>query len=276
MVSMVTVATFTSVINQLLPEPHAGLLAGILFGTKATLSKDFLEALTITGTLHIIALSGMNISILAGLSITTLLRFVSRRVASLLTMLIIIGFVWFVGVSPSVVRAAIMGSITLLAIVLGRQTWSLFTYCLTIGVMLLVKPDWIGNLSFQLSALSTLGIILFGGKNTEKPVDGKQKLFSFLYSLFEDDLTITLSAQVFTIPLILLTFRRISLVSPLTNILIGWTIAPVTAIGMATAILGWIFLPLGYVFGWVSWVLLEYLILVVRWTAIIPFSSLGW
>src|SRR5450759_2989190 len=113
---MVTVATFTSVINQVLPEPHAGLLAGILLGTKNTLSKDFLAALTTTGTLHIIALSGMNISILADLSITTFLRVVSRRVASLLTILIIIGFVWFVGVSPSVIRAAIMGCLTLFAV----------------------------------------------------------------------------------------------------------------------------------------------------------------
>jgi competence protein ComEC len=268
---MISVATFTSVINQVLPEPHAGLLAGILFGTRATLSKDFLEALTITGTLHIIALSGMNISILAGLSITTLLRFVSRRVASLLTVLIIIGFVWFVGVSPSVVRAAIMGSLTLLAVVSGRQTWSIFTYGLTIGVMLCIKPDWIGDLSFQLSALSTLGIILFGGKSA---IASKNR--NLLKLLFEDDLRVTLSAQVFTIPLILLTFRRISLVSPLTNILIGWTIAPLTAIGMVTAILGWIWLPLGYVFGWVNWVFLEYLILMVRWTAKLPFSSLGW
>ncbi|MCX6794174.1 MAG: ComEC/Rec2 family competence protein [Candidatus Gottesmanbacteria bacterium] len=269
---MVTVATFTSVINQILPEPHAGLLAGILFGTKAMLSKDFLEALTITGTLHIIALSGMNISILAGLSTTTLLRFVSRRVASLITVLIIIGFVWFVGVTPSVVRAAIMGSLTLLAIVLGRQTWSLLTYCFTIAIMLCIKPDWIGELSFQLSALSTLGIILFVNKSAGVALKGR----NLLQSLFEDDLRVTLSAQVFTIPLILFTFHRISLVSPLTNILIGWTIAPVTAIGMVTAIAGWIFLPLGYILGWVNWVLLEYLILVVQWTAKLPFSSVSY
>lgn len=258
---MVTVATFTSVINQVLPEPHAGLLAGMLFGTKATLSKDFLDALTKTGTLHIVALSGMNISILADICATTFLRVTSRRVASLATVLIIIGFVWFVGVSASVVRAAIMGSLALLAVMTGRPTWSLFSFILTVGSMLLVKPSWIGDLSFQLSALATLGIILFGKK--QKNVIG-------------DTLQTTLSAQVFTIPLILFTFRRISLVSPLTNVLIGWVIAPLTGIGMALAFLGWIWLPIGYVFGWVSWVLLEYLILMVNWTAKLPFSSLGW
>jgi competence protein ComEC len=133
--------------------------------------------------------------------------------------------------------------------------------------MLLVKPDWIGNLSFQLSALSTLGIILFAGKS---PSSSK----NFVTSLVEDSLRVTLAAQAFTIPLILFVFRRISLVSPLTNILIG-VIAPVTAIGMVLAILELVWLPLGYVFGWVSWVFLEYLILMVQWTATLPFSSLG-
>ena len=157
---MITVATFISVINQILPKSHAGLLAGILFGTKATLFVDLVNALTITSTLHIVALSGMNISILAGLSITSLLLFVSRRVASLLTILIIIGFVWFVGVSTSVLRTAIMGYITLLVIALGQQTWSLLTYGVTIAVMLLIQPSWIASLSFLLSALATLGIIV--------------------------------------------------------------------------------------------------------------------
>lgn len=271
------VATFTSIINQLLPEPHAGLLAGILFGTKATLSRDLLAALTTTGTLHIIALSGMNISILAGLTSTILLRFVSRRVTSLLTVLIIIGFVWFVGVSPSVIRAAIMGSLTLLSVVLGRQNWTILTYCLTITVMLLIKPDWIGELSFQLSALSTLGIILFGGKRVSpsKTSSSISHLSNLGKNFVNDSLRVTLAAQVFTIPLVLVTFHRLSLISPLTNILIGWIIAPVTAIGMAAAILGLIWIPLGSVFGWVSWLLLEYMILVIEWTAKIPFSSLG-
>ena len=85
---MIAVADFTSVINQVLPEPHAGLLNGIIFGTKASLSRDFLQALITTGTLHIVALSGMNISILVGAMQGTLLRVASRRVTHLLTILL--------------------------------------------------------------------------------------------------------------------------------------------------------------------------------------------
>ncbi|MBI5449487.1 ComEC/Rec2 family competence protein, partial [Candidatus Gottesmanbacteria bacterium] len=217
---MVTIATFTALINQLLPEPHAGLLAGILFGAKAALSKELVAGLTTTGTLHIVALSGMNITILAGLVNMTLLRFIKRRVASLVTIMLIVGFIFFVGPSPSIIRAGIMGAISLLAIVSGRQTWGLLSWMLAISTMILLNPSWITDLSFQLSALATLGMILFGGKiaSPEVPQDS---LFLF-WNIVEDNLRLTLSAQVFTIPLIFLHFHRISLISPITNLLIGW------------------------------------------------------
>jgi competence protein ComEC len=300
---MVSVDTFTTIVNQLLPEPHAGLLAGILFGTKATLSKDFIDSLTKTGTLHIVALSGMNITILGSLIDVALLRFVSRRIASLLTVLIIIGFVWFVGAQASIVRAAIMGCLALLATIFGRQTWSLLAFILTVGIMLLFNPAWLFELSFQLSALATLGIILFGktaqvaNKNLDPPsvssshapsarslresevgqnfVGSPWFLVYGAYSLIKDDLRITLAAQVFTIPLIFFTFHRISLISPLTNILIGFIIPPLTGLGLATAVLGWIFLPLGQIIAWVCWLMLQYLFLAINWTAKIPLASIG-
>lgn len=257
-----TVATFTAILNQLLPEPHAGLLNGILFGTKATIPKDFMDALIATGTLHIVALSGMNITILESLIAGTLLPLVGRRIASALTILLIIGFIWFVGFSPSVIRAGIMGSMALIAIIFGRQKWSLFFFILTCAIMLLVHPAWITDLSFQLSAGATLGIILFGPKHQS--------------NVLMENLRVTLAAQTFTIPLIFFTFRRISLISPLTNVLIGWIIQPLTALGLVVAVLGWIFLPLGQIFAWAAWVCLAYVILVIEWTAKIPFSSLVW
>jgi competence protein ComEC len=273
---MISVATFTSVINQLLPEPHAGLLNGILFGTKATLSKELMDALVKTGTLHIVALSGMNITILESLIGSTLLPFIGKRHAAVATILLIIGFIWFVGPSASVIRAGIMGTLALLATIFGKQKWGLFFFGCTAAVMLLAHPAWIGNLSFQLSAGATLGLILFG----KKIIDKKESVFlrSKIYdlrSLIEDALRITLAAQVFTIPLIFFTFRRISLISPLTNVLIGWLIQPLTALGLVTAILGWVSLPLGQVAAWAAWVFLQYLITVIEWTAKIPFSSLG-
>lgn len=255
-----TVQTLTSVINQLLPEPHAGLLSGLLFGTKASLSRELYDALVKSGTLHIVALSGMNISIVAGIIGKAFMRFMSRRVASLLTILGITVFVWFVGPSASVVRAAIMGSISLLAVVAGRQYWSMFSWALAVSTMVLINIQWLFDISFQLSALATLGIILFG--KTEK-------------NLLLSDLRLTLAAQVFTIPLILFHFHRISLISPVSNVLIGWLIAPLTILGWLTVFAGFIWLPLGQMLAWVDWTLLQYLFTVVDITSKLPLASLG-
>ena len=275
--TMFSVAACTYVLNRLLPEPHAGLLGGILFGTKAAISKELYDALVTTGTLHIVALSGMNITILESLVAATLLPVLGRRAAGVVTILVIISFVWFVGPSASVVRAAVMGSMALLAVVFGKQTWSIFSFLLTAGVMLLFKPAWIGDLSFQLSALATLGIILFGPTQVEimPSVQPKTSGVHLFRTVMLEDLSLTLAAQVFTVPLILYTFHRISLVSPLTNILIGWLIQPLTALGLFTVIIGLVWLPLAQPLAWVAWVFLEYLILAIELTAKIPFASLG-
>lgn len=307
---MFTVQTLTSILNQSLPEPHAGLLAGLLFGTKTTLSSEFYDALIRSGTLHIIALSGMNIGIVGSMIGKSLRLIVSRRIASLLTIGGILFFVWFVGPSPSIVRAAIMGSISLFAVVSGRQYWPLLSWILAVSVMILLNIQWLFDISFQLSALATLGIILFGSNRgaevsrqrgilaatsttTTQQRNGTissssiSRVFNapqnahphpiifFLWTLIADNLRLTLAAQVFTIPLILMRFGRISLISPISNLLIGWLIGPLTVLGWITVALGWIWLPFSRLIAWVDWALLSYLLWVVKWTANIPFASLG-
>lgn len=279
-----TVADVISIINSLLPEPHAGLLAGMLFGVKAAIAPDLYEALVRTGTLHIVALSGMNITIFISLTNVLLLRLVGRRVASLCTIVLICWFVLFVGPSASVIRAAIMGTITLLAVVFGRQYWAFWSWVIAAGVMLAINPGWIGDLSFQLSVMATLGIILFGKKAQQQPKvpqeTKKMSRFIRILRLGEavvgDDLRITLAAQVFTIPLIFFAFHRISLISPLSNLLIGFVVAPLTGVGLFMVSVGLVFLPLAQVIAWVVWVPLAYILLVVTTLSRIPFASLGW
>lgn len=264
---MPTLAPFADIINRVLPEPHAGLLAGILFGVKSSITPALYDALVVTGTLHIAALSGMNITILTKLFFGAFNPFLPRLVCSILTTLVIAGFVLFVGSSPSIIRAAMMGSITLLAPLTGRISTALITWGITIASMVVFDISLLGNLSFQLSALASLGMILFG-KKTEY---GKGVL-----GFIQEELTTTLSAQVLTIPLILFTFGRISLISPLTNILIGWTIPIITVLGFGVSLLGWIWLPIGQCVAWFTWVFLEWLIQSVMLTSRIPFASIGW
>ena len=288
---MISVSDFTSVINQLLPEPHAGLLSGILFGTKMSIDPLLKQALVSTGTLHIIALSGMNITILTNIVTLSLLWIFPRRIATVATIAVIIGFIFFVGPSASIIRAALMGGITLIGILFGKNAWAFWSWGVAVILMLVAKPVWITDLSFQLSVLASLGMILFGGQKTEnrkqKAENGEQVTMSmrqkteslYVYRSFvrlmENDLRTTLAAQTLTIPLLLFTFGRLSFISPLTNVLIVWTLPVITVLGFFVAIGGFFFLPLGQFFAWISWIFLEYIIQAVMWTSRIPGASVG-
>jgi competence protein ComEC len=170
--------------------------------------------------------------------------------------------------------------------------------------MLLLNPLWITDLSFQLSVLATLGILLFAKSGQRVPAvtdrtgirqekesvsaSGKlaeqetpsglsvvRTLLAAGYSCIESDLRVTLAAQVFTIPVILFRFQRISLISPLTNILIGWLIAPITALGIVMVIAGLLFLPLAHIVGVFIWLGLEFMIQIITVTSNIPFGSIS-
>lgn len=285
---MISVLDVSRVIQQTLPEPHAGLLAGMLFGTKQALSVELRNALQITGTLHIVALSGMNITILVNLFFRLFLFLVPRVYASVATVFVIGLFVWFVGPSPSVVRAAIMGSITVLAPLTGRISVALVTWGIASISMLVVRPEWIRDLSYQLSVLASFGMIVFGKHamsyhmwdvlESETSTERYNNLYRFFMRvryMIHTELVTTLSAQVFTVPLIFFTFGRVSLISPLTNLLIGWTIPISTVLGLALCFVGMLSVPLAYPIAWVTWVFLDILISIVMGTSVIPFASIG-
>ncbi len=262
---------FIGVINSLLPEPHASLLNGILFGIKVSMPRNFYNALIATGVLHIIALSGVNISILTTLTAKTTL-FMGRKASSILTICLIVLFVQFVGPSPSIIRAAMMGSLSLLAVYFGRRDWGLLSLFLVCGIMLLLDFSLIKNLSFQLSFAATFGIILANRRVERQYSNGL--LDKAIYWL-KENLKLTLSAQLFTVPIIFINFHRISLISPVTNILLEWVIQPIMVLGFITSLIGTIWLPLGMVFSWIVWVPLTYLIVVVETLAKIPGASIN-
>lgn len=289
---MLSVSTFTSIINQVLPEPHAGLLSGILFGVKATLDPTLYDALIKTGTLHIVALSGMNITLLTGIVNISILQVLPRRIAAIATVAVIVGFILFVGPSASIIRAGIMGGIGCMTLLFGRRAWALWSWAVAVILMLAVKPLWITDLSFQLSVLASLGMIVFGSQRIDVgswTVDGGNKILdvrdqtpeirnwslscvSFLYNGLHE----TLAAQSLTIPLLLFTFGRLSLISPVTNVLIVWTLPIIMVLGFFVCIFGYFFFPFGQVFAWGSWVFLEYIIRIIEWSARIPFANIEW
>lgn len=279
-------------IGSHLPEPEAGLLSGMVLGTKQALPDDLITDLTTTGTLHIVALSGTNITIIVTLVAGTLRSLFSKQIASLLTILALIWFVFFVGASPSVVRAAVMGILSLLAVIAGRQAAALWLLFLAAAGMIAVNREIVTDLSFQLSVAATSGLILFapGGKPMGKTVSTARvtsdnqvltartfirNIWAGVFQYFLTAMHTTLAAQVFTLPLILFHFRRISLISPLPNAVIAPLLTPVTAGGIVMILIGLVNFPIARAVAWFVFLGLRLIVLTVGFFARFPLASIG-
>lgn len=262
---------FASAISSLLPEPQASLLNGMVFGIRSALPRSLYDDLITTGTVHMVALSGMNISILTGL-IEKMTQPLGRKLSIGITIVFITGFVLFVGPSPSVVRAAIMAGMALTATLLGRQYWPYFALGLSALIMLLFQTSLVTDVSFQLSFLATLGIIVAQQRSRPSKSTG---VFQSISTDLKENLRLTLYAQVFTAPVILFRFGRLSLIAPVANLAVEWVVQPIMILGLVTGLFGWVWYPLGLIPAWVAWVPLTYILTVVEWLANVPGASLS-
>src|SRR6185369_8160958 len=148
-------------IYRMFPDPESSLLAGILLGVDTGLTDKLQQAFKNTGTAHIIAISGFNISIIAGIFVTFFSKFLGPRRGALLAILGIVFYTLLVGADAAVVRAAIMGSLALFARQVGRRQFALNTLLAVALLMCLWNPLYIWDVGFQLSFFATLGLILY-------------------------------------------------------------------------------------------------------------------
>lgn len=260
-------------INAIWPEPESSLMAGILYGSRAGLPPELTEAFNRTGVTHIIAVSGSNISYIA-VSVMAALIWVglNRRYAWVGVSVIIIGFVLFTGASASVVRAGIMGFLALLAKYFGRRVNIAVILVGTALCMALGNPYvLVYDAGFQLSFLSTLGLIYVAPLlSAWFPCPYPR---SALNIIWEHGIT-TLAALGATLPLLLFQFGRLSIVAPLVNILVLWTIPYIMLIGFL-ATMASVWLPLGIAIGSVAALLMEYVIGIVTRISAWRFAALS-
>jgi competence protein ComEC len=218
-------ARLQETIARLLPEPSASLLTGILLGIETGIPDDLLEDFNATSTTHIIAISGFNIAIVAGAIGLLTRRFLGVYKAAVVSICAIAIYTVLVGADAAVVRAAIMGSLTLLAIIAGRQTYALASLAAAALLMTLWHPLLLWDVGFELSFAATLGLVLL----VRPWEEGVRALLSrwvaeeraaSLVRLLSEPLFVTMAAQLAVWPITLYYFRRFSLVSPLTNFLV--------------------------------------------------------
>lgn len=250
-------AIFTSVIDKYLPEPQSSLLNGIVFGIDLKTSKSFYQQLKVVGLLHLVVLSGSNITLI-GTVVGYLTSHFSKRLSILITVLTIISFVLFVGPKAPIVRAGIMGVLTYVAIMTGRKNIAIYSLILSVIFIGIVFPQWLTSISMQLSYGATLGLIIFGKKHFKNPLLG--------------ELWISLSAQFFTTPLIFIYFKQISLISPLANLLVAPIITPLMIFGFLTAFLGKIHYLIGLLPAYICYGLLTYMIWIIESLSKFPFA----
>lgn len=264
---------FSSVFYKHLSLNNAELMSGILLGKDSTnFSRDFQNKMKNSGTTHIVALSGYNVMILANVLFLILSYFLSRKFGLFLAFLLIIAFVLMTGAESSVVRAAIMWAIVVSAELFSRVPNFIRSFVSTAFVMVVLNPFILNfDVGFLLSFGALFGIVYFS-KIIPQPNWGK--ISDFIFSIFYE----TLSAQFMVIPILIVFFEKISIVSPITNVLVLPIVPFIMGAGVLMAIFSLISSVLSSIFSVILSPLLSYMVFVINFFGNLPIVkiSIGW
>ena len=242
---------------------EGAILGAIMLGDQKKISYDLKEKLNKTGLRHIVAVSGMHIAILTSLLMTFLIGLgFWRGQAFYLTILFIFLYILMIGIPASALRAAIMGFLFLLAQKIGRLSMSSRAVIFAAALMCLFNPFLLRfDIGFQLSFLAVLGIIYLS------PIF--QSWFKKIPNLFQfrDILAMTLSAQIFTLPILIYNFGYFSSKGLITNILIVPFLPYIMGLGFLFSLMGIIYQPFGWLLSLPANILLIYVIKVINFFA---------
>lgn len=259
---------FEARLNQLLPEPEASFAAGLLTGSRRGLPAHVTESFKACGITHIVAISGTNITIVLTV-IFALLFWLPLRWRFLPAAVAIVAFTILVGASASVVRAAIMGILGLLALTLGRRSDARLAILWTLFAMLLWNPRslWY-DAGFQLSFAAVIGLMEL--TSLVRPFLTRIPKMLGLH----DALEATICAQLTAVPVGLFVFGTFSVVSPLANILTVPLIPLAMLLTAIAAAVSPLSLILGRLVALSAWSVLHWIILVAQSLATLPYASL--
>jgi competence protein ComEC len=264
------------ILAQVLPEPEAGLAAGILIGLRDRVDRSIAAAFTTAGVSHVVAISGWNIAIVAA-AIAALAGRLGRRRRAVVTALAIVTYVCFAGASASVLRAGAMAGVVLLARESGRAGRAAAALGWAAALLLLADPNLVADAGFQLSSLATAGLIAWATPLTAR-IDRWTRGHAPRW--LTESLSVSLAAQAATLPVVLVAFGRLAVIAPAVNLLVVPLVAPAMAAGIVALIGGAAAsagapAALGTILAAPAWVALRVIIGIVDIAAALPLASVS-
>lgn len=256
------------IIYSSIPKAEADIMNGLMLGNQRVIPDDIYDKFKITGTVHILAVSGMNVGLIA-LFIFLLLKIlkVKRKVAAVITLLFITAFAIITGAGASIVRATIMGYVVLMGLIMEKDTDLINSLSIAAFILLIFNPSNIYDVGFQLSFLATFGIIYF--------IDWVESSLKGLPKWLSGTLASTIAAQLFLSPVMADTFHQVSVISVLANIFIVPLAGMISILGFAMWLFGSLSLEIGKIFGASIWVMIKGMMLIVNLLAAIPYAAIS-
>lgn len=245
-----------------LPEPLSSFGLGLLVGIRALIPKDMQAELTLVGLSHLVAVSGYNLTIIVA-AVNRALQKAGRGVALVVSLWLIVAFLIATGASASIVRASLVSVLSLVAAFYGRRFNPMALIMITGGLTAAINPAYLTDLGWLLSFLAFFGILVVAPAIEARLHHPK----SVLVRLFIESLT----AHVLTLPLILFMFGQLSVVAPLSNLVILPLIPVAMAVSFGAGLAG-MFVPAFA--GWFAWPAMLVLGFITK--VIDQFASLPW
>ena len=265
-------------LDAIFPEDTLGFARALLLGDTSKLSYEVDSAFKTSGIRHVIAVSGLHVSIL--FSIIYLFGGRNRILGVVLGIPVLVAFAAIAGFTPSIVRACIMQALMLLSLLVDKEYDPPTALAFSALVMLAVNPLTITSVSFQLSLSCMVGIFLFSNRIHDYILSGKRKeaakgkgIKARLLRWLVGSVSVTLGAMITTTPLCAYYFDSVSLVSILTNLMTLWVVSFIFYGILAACVAGAVWIPFGRVIaGIVSWAI-RYVVLVAKTLAKIPMAA---
>jgi len=256
----------------ILPEPQAALARGMILGIRGNITPALQDSFIRSGTTHILVISGSQFNIVAGILVATgIWLFGKRRYFYVwLALAAIWIYALLTGMSPPVIRSAIMVSLFLIADLLGRQRSAIIVLSFAAAVMVAITPRILRDASFQLTFMSTIGMVFVApplqswGKKAIAYKLGEEGWLVKMANWISDSLFVTLCVTIVIWPLLAYYFGVFSIVSPLATLLVLPALPYLIFSGTAAAVIGVFLLPLGQVIGWLAWLSASNMLVIIN------------